>query len=806
MPNNSIWGEPRYSVITMGGAFYPANVNNNSTYNITQLRNILFYGYTPEFIVFDRIISPLERKKAESYLAIKYGLSLDKSYIGSNGNLLWDMDADKTCNNRITGYGRDDASGLYQPLATTSYEESPYFSGIYDAFYADNVYYESSPYRLLTFGKMKGSPMKDGEYLIMGDNGGSVTPVTVEGMGNMKVMPRKWLVNTHTPPVSDAEKTLSWTVNGLNFFTDHFIGSFSKSGADAASSGSAVTAVPLQGRDGYFSWTVGSTYGPLTIKFGTQNPAVTSNSNDYGYYINTAGTVFPIKGGVQSTTAIYTIAINQKVEIEKTDSILSLRINGYRIPYVDIKIASKDINSTFYGTLKIDKYLTYDIAMNNFRTGGFVNTGDRLELSYIAYRASDFLNYRSGGKSYLIIDRSGTGDFNPEDTEFYPASDLNELRSKIIFNNIFWNTRGAGKEVFTFGYKLSNVSGTVTPVHPGCSNDGVALNNGSVHVGLTSGFPGFTWTLKPSDVNAQTLTGAFYTDSLTINSLAAGSYTLTIKEIGGTNFSMLQADKSPTVALSNEYTGAGGAFWAEGSIGGNTTRATVGFLASSVLTSNPNTAQVTYGLRIEGNTLYAITKGVQETTPLTTVETGDRFRVEMNAYSITIKKNGMQLYSTTIPTADRLPYFYRLISLDEGSLPLYNLTASAVSTWNTTKNMLIQTSNSDQMSYSFTLKAPCNGSAAPPQQSPPPEFADEHISVYYPNPADMTSVTVSVTLDTPASGSVLVYNTSGTLVSHSSLSETLTQQDVQVKFPAAGIYVIKVITSEKEYTRKVVSK
>lgn len=51
-----------------------------------------YNGIVPEVILFSRFISPVERQKVESYLALKYGISLNQefpaSYLNSNGEII----------------------------------------------------------------------------------------------------------------------------------------------------------------------------------------------------------------------------------------------------------------------------------------------------------------------------------------------------------------------------------------------------------------------------------------------------------------------------------------------------------------------------------------------------------------------------------------------------------------------------------------------------------------------------------------------------------------------------------------------
>ncbi|MEQ9232270.1 MAG: FG-GAP-like repeat-containing protein, partial [Cyclobacteriaceae bacterium] len=74
-------------------------------------------GDIAEVIVYSSVLSVIDRQKMESYLAVKYGLTLDQStpqdYIASNGSVIWSGNGLGFLNN-IGVIGRDDASELNQ--------------------------------------------------------------------------------------------------------------------------------------------------------------------------------------------------------------------------------------------------------------------------------------------------------------------------------------------------------------------------------------------------------------------------------------------------------------------------------------------------------------------------------------------------------------------------------------------------------------------------------------------------------------------------------------------------------------------
>ncbi|HEY8915144.1 MAG TPA: hypothetical protein VIM87_01870, partial [Chitinophaga sp.] len=81
--------------------------------------NTVFYGDVSEVILYSRKLSNLERQQVQSYLALKYGLTLGigtpVDYLASNGTTkMWDAAANSAYAKHITGIGRDDRGMLYQ--------------------------------------------------------------------------------------------------------------------------------------------------------------------------------------------------------------------------------------------------------------------------------------------------------------------------------------------------------------------------------------------------------------------------------------------------------------------------------------------------------------------------------------------------------------------------------------------------------------------------------------------------------------------------------------------------------------------
>lgn len=102
-------------------------------------------------------ISSLNLAKINSYLAIKYGISLEGvDYINSDGGKVWDRTLYPEYNHNIIGLARDDASGLYQKQAkSTDENELTIYLG--DKLYPLNI---NNPSELLN----------DKDYILLGSN------------------------------------------------------------------------------------------------------------------------------------------------------------------------------------------------------------------------------------------------------------------------------------------------------------------------------------------------------------------------------------------------------------------------------------------------------------------------------------------------------------------------------------------------------------------------------------------------------------------------------------------------------------
>ncbi len=222
--------EPKFTTGTVNAAGYKSNVNGiedtmvfdqgvgngwattdvmigarrdgNGTSN-TGFGNVLS-GDVSEIIMYDRELTPLEIQKVESYLAIKYGITMgyndefyesaaspqtsatsysgiSNDYIASNGSVLWDGATNAGYGYNVFGIARDDNSNLNQIKSKSSnvqrIEISPGVSTFLDA--------------ILTI--ETGSIDDDLSYLLVGHNGQDIVKQTTSlPVRSVSLLDRIW--------------------------------------------------------------------------------------------------------------------------------------------------------------------------------------------------------------------------------------------------------------------------------------------------------------------------------------------------------------------------------------------------------------------------------------------------------------------------------------------------------------------------------------------------------------------------------------------------------------------------------------
>ncbi|KGO93794.1 T9SS type A sorting domain-containing protein [Flavobacterium subsaxonicum] len=143
-----------------------------------------------EVIYYPRILTAIERMQVETYLSIKYGLSIvgEFNYTNSQNDTIWSFKKNKIYNGRVTGIGRDDALNLYQKQSGNAQKDGIYIGlGSVDTTNATNK-----------------NTFKDKTFLLWGDNDGGTQFTADNKNKGLQIMKRTWKMQVAKEAIHDS--------------------------------------------------------------------------------------------------------------------------------------------------------------------------------------------------------------------------------------------------------------------------------------------------------------------------------------------------------------------------------------------------------------------------------------------------------------------------------------------------------------------------------------------------------------------------------------------------------------------------
>jgi Secretion system C-terminal sorting domain len=149
-----------------------------------------FEGHIAEFIYVDSKLNKEEKQKWQTYLAIKYGMTIqEQNYIDRENNILWELDS--TYNTAIIGIGMDTVFGLNQKQSHSSSFHDIITIGLGNI-YSSNLYNPSQ--------------LNQGQYIILANNNAPLS-FQADSLSQYSILDRKWKLkvngeNTSTLPTS----------------------------------------------------------------------------------------------------------------------------------------------------------------------------------------------------------------------------------------------------------------------------------------------------------------------------------------------------------------------------------------------------------------------------------------------------------------------------------------------------------------------------------------------------------------------------------------------------------------------------
>lgn len=171
--------------------------SGTDTIFIGKVDSVFFDGKLAEFLIITEDISEVERHIWQSYLTLKYGVTMYKgNYLSASGDTLWHFLQNETYAFGVGGIGRDDSIGFCQNFSTI-YGDSVKIS-LHN--YIDNQQQTSQ------------TPFQNGEYVFWGHNengfeiGSAIFPI---GDNFYNFFQRKWRVK----PIVNNSYMLDFQIN-----------------------------------------------------------------------------------------------------------------------------------------------------------------------------------------------------------------------------------------------------------------------------------------------------------------------------------------------------------------------------------------------------------------------------------------------------------------------------------------------------------------------------------------------------------------------------------------------------------------
>lgn len=294
-PHHSVWGEP-----------------STSSFKFNEIDRT-FTGYSPEFIVYGRMLSQLERRKVETYLAMKYGITLWGSYITPDDILIWD-NTNQTYHHRVTAVAKYTDSSLSQLLSTTSYEEDPRFAFLpaNDSFYKHSSLNKPTQNRLLVLGHEYGCSIPNNSYMVWGDNGSSIALFdSISPLWHK--LGRIWKLNSNMP--SKSSHTTMVSSSNINVITLHD-GLYSINRSVSPILNSSATFGPQTTNDLHLSFVCPEVYPTFSVL------AKRSIDNKcFGYIFDSGGNIRKVNDG--DTTLVAQDAKGHQIDFYKKATFFS---------------------------------------------------------------------------------------------------------------------------------------------------------------------------------------------------------------------------------------------------------------------------------------------------------------------------------------------------------------------------------------------------------------------------------------------------------------------------------------------------
>jgi gliding motility-associated-like protein len=442
----------------------------------------IFAGQIAELIHFD--LNSLsdgtgDINRVESYLAVKYGLTLSNSGGGTNGNYttstgttIWSASTGSAYHNNVIGVGRDDKSGLTQKQSKQTDDAARIYIGTLVASNAANA----------------GSFATDGQFVMMGNNNATATTNSANtefpsGLGIAYRFDREWKITntnfTGTFSLSISPSSGTFNANTLRVLVDDD-GDFSNATIitptiTIVSSRIILTGISnamiASGATKYITIAVLSTPGGLTdiMKLWTKADAgvivsganVTQWTNQWGTAIPDANIVLDPDNFNYNPTLIFSGASGKVL----AGTFATIATSTPVVLFAVAKKAASPINS-FGGPYAMGPAVGYGISQNNTGTYGIQSGAGTLCTT-----GANFTNIPAIVRvDYVLANSTQNTQLVANNSNTTPACATVALAAPDGTFQIGGNTFGGATRVFAgeiaemIHYELTSITGAGTSI------------------------------------------------------------------------------------------------------------------------------------------------------------------------------------------------------------------------------------------------------------------------------------------------------------------------------------------------------
>lgn len=497
-------------------------------------------GQVPEFLVFQGLMDNANRHKVESYLAIKYGISKEKNYVGCNGAIVWDHDKGLEYNYRKTGIGNDIGFDLNQSRSTTYYEEKDFmWHGRLDPDHYYNTVQDFSHHRsrLLTIGiEDEISTIQDrwaSGYRVWGDNNEDLTIIQSNNNPKLKYINRVWRMEAHdNNEGNDKTASIRWC-NAIDIKNDSPNETLSDLGMAFPGSGRVgvcASSTPIL-KSGSLSFRVEN------INDG--NGSMIGFSGDNMEFVNATGSVSNYKGyifALRFTGGLAQVVYDQNGDGEyDVMSAINATNGNYELTYKrnsdgenefsvngnDFIIHHKCIGSrgVFAKVHIMGNTLRFlDIYGKGFKESNSKGTNVEYSIDRIGEE----------GLPVLIIDRGAAGNTMDADGGEMIRGSYSKTpggySDKIEFVNVQWDSDGNGLDYFTLGFLDCDNEEVVV------STDGCCKELTDVSISIKTCLPSdeVYYELINTDDDVIVISNSSTAGDVALGSLEPGNYELSV--------------------------------------------------------------------------------------------------------------------------------------------------------------------------------------------------------------------------------------------------------------------------------------